>query len=210
MKPVFRVKAFVCGVLMLCTALGSAALTLGRAQGAVFVGKPLDLRVLVQFDSTEDMQAACMNAEVFYGDTRLESSKVAVAVEPSSSSGSLGPTVRVMSSVLVNEPVVTVNFRVGCQQKLSKRYTIFPVSWRPLYRGPNVKARRRKSVCRWFPPHRHALRQRPHVSAWPRVPCQSPCGSPPKWLQRDRQRQRHRRERLLDPSQRLKPVVSPA
>ncbi len=126
MKPVFRVKAYVCGVLMLCSAMGSSGLTLGRAQGAVFVGQPLDLRVQVQFDNAEDAQAACLDAEVFYGDTPLESAKITVALEPAAAASTLGPTVRVTSPALVNEPIVTVNFRVGCQQKLSKRYTVFP------------------------------------------------------------------------------------
>ena len=122
MKVVYKVKA-VCGLLLLCTAMGGAALTLGRAQGAVFIGKPLDLRLQVQFDAAEEAQAACMDAEVFYGDTPLDTSKIAVTVEPG---GARGPTVRVTSPVLINEPIVTVNFRVGCQQKLSKRYTVFP------------------------------------------------------------------------------------
>lgn len=128
MDAVFRVKvkAYGCAVLMLCSAVGSSALTLGRAQGAVFVGKPLDVRVQVQFDSAEDVQTSCMDAEVFYGDTPLESSKVVVTTESAGGTSGLGPMVRVTASVLVNEPVVTVNFRVGCQQKLSKRYTIFP------------------------------------------------------------------------------------
>lgn len=126
MNAMFRVKAYGCAVLMLCTAMGSSALTLGRAQGAVFIGKPLDLRVQVQLDSAEDVQASCMDAEVYYGDSRVEASRVAVAVEPAGAASALGPTVRVTSTALVNEPVVTVNFRVGCQQKLSKRYTIFP------------------------------------------------------------------------------------
>ena len=122
MKAAYKINA-VCGLVLLCTAMGSAALTLGRAQGAVFVGKPLDLRVQVQLDAAEEAQAACMDAEVFYGDTPLDTAKIAVTVEPG---GARGPTVRVTSPVLVNEPIVTVNFRVGCQQKLSKRYTVFP------------------------------------------------------------------------------------
>ncbi|MES2949019.1 MAG: hypothetical protein V4858_10805 [Pseudomonadota bacterium] len=124
MKAVFKVKTLACGALMLCTAMGSTGLTLGRAQGVVFVGKPLDLRVQVQFDASEDIQDACMGAEVFYGDTPLDASRVSVLVEPATG-GARGPIVRVLSSVLVDEPVITVNFRVGCQQKLSKRYTVF-------------------------------------------------------------------------------------
>ncbi len=122
MKAAYTIKA-VCGLVLLCTAMGSVALTLGRAQGAVFVGKPLDLRVQVQLDAAEEAQTACMDAEVFYGDTPLDTAKIAVTVEPG---GARGPTVRVTSPVLVNEPIVTVNFRMGCQQKLSKRYTVFP------------------------------------------------------------------------------------
>lgn len=123
MKAAYKVKAYVCGVLLLGAATGSAALTLGRAQGAVFVGKPLDLRVSVQFDAPDEAQGACMDAEVFYGDTPLETSKITVAVD---TGGARGPTLRVTSPVLVNEPIVTINFRVGCQQKLSRRYTVFP------------------------------------------------------------------------------------
>ena len=35
------------------------------------------------------------------------------------------PTVLLLSGEPINEPVVTVLLRVGCQQKLSKRYTFF-------------------------------------------------------------------------------------
>ena len=64
MKAVYKVKA-VCGLLLLCTAMGSAALTLGRAQGAVFIGKPMDLQVQVEFDAAEEAQAACMELRSF-------------------------------------------------------------------------------------------------------------------------------------------------
>ena len=39
---------------MLCLALGSEALTLGRIRGAVLIGKPLDVAVQVQMAAGED------------------------------------------------------------------------------------------------------------------------------------------------------------
>nr|WP_295776976.1 hypothetical protein [Rhodoferax sp.] len=126
MNAVFKVKAYVCGVVMLCTAMGSAGLTLGRAQGAIFVGKPLDLRVQLQADASEELQSSCMSAEVFYGETLVDPSRVSVSIDDAQGAGGKGPTVRVTAAVLIDEPIVTVNFRVGCQQKSSKRYTLFP------------------------------------------------------------------------------------
>ena len=148
MKVAYKVNV-VCGLLLLCTAMESPALTLGRAQGAVFIGKSLDLRVQVEFDAPEEAQAACMDAEVFYGETALDSSKIAVTVEPG---GVRGPSVRVTSPVLVNEPIVTVNFRVGCQQKLSKRYTVFPEVATSVVEPPVPKAPSRIAVAEILPP----------------------------------------------------------
>ncbi len=126
MKAVFKVRTYVCGVLMLCTAVGSSALTLGRAQGAIFVGKPLDLRVQLQADTSEELQAACMGAEVIYGETLVDASRVSVSIDAAEGNAGRTPSVRVTATTLIDEPIVTVNFRVGCQQKSSKRYTLFP------------------------------------------------------------------------------------
>lgn len=126
MKVVFKVRVYVCGLLMLCSAMGSAALTLGRAEGAVFVGKPLDLRVQMQADTGEELQAGCMGAEVFYGETLVDPSRVTVSIDGANGNAGRAPAARVTASVLVNEPIVTVNLRVGCQQKSSRRYTLFP------------------------------------------------------------------------------------
>lgn len=126
MKAAFQVKTLVVGVLMLCTAMGCAGLTLGRAQGAVFVGRPLDMRVQLQFDDSEEVSTGCMVAEVAYGDSQLDSARITVTVEPATGRTMQGATVRVESPVLIDEPVVTVNLRAVCQSKTSRRYTLFP------------------------------------------------------------------------------------
>ena len=125
MKVVFKANSLAVGLLLLFTAMGSAGLGLGRAQGAVFVGKPLDVRVQLQLDASEDIQSACMGADVFYGETPLDTGRVSVTVEPAAAGSAKGTTVRVVSSVLIDEPIVTVNVRAGCEHKSSRRYTLF-------------------------------------------------------------------------------------
>ena len=125
MKAAFKAKSLAVGVLLLCTAMGSAGMGLGRAQGSVFVGQPLDVRVQLLLDASEDIQSVCMGAEVFYGDTPMDAARVSVAVEPAAPGSARGASVRVMSSALIDEPIVTINLRAGCAQKSSKRYTLF-------------------------------------------------------------------------------------
>lgn len=124
MKTGFTLRTFAVALACLCTATGSVGLTLGRVQGLALIGQPLELRVPVQFDSSEDAQNACLNAEVAYGENPLDATRVSVAVEPFSDPVNRPAMVRVVATVPVNEPVVTVTLRSGCQVRSSKRYTL--------------------------------------------------------------------------------------
>lgn len=124
MKNGFTFKTFAVALAWLCIASSSAGLTLGRVQGLAIIGQPLDVRVPVQFDTSEDAQSACLNAEVVYGDWLLDSTRVSVAVESKGDATSRPVLIRVRTSVAVNEPVVTVNLRSGCQIRTSRGYTL--------------------------------------------------------------------------------------
>ena len=108
---------------MLSIAMVSVALTLGRTQDVAWVGQPLDVQFQVQSDSVDDLLPDCLAAVVLYGDTQVDPSRVSVSASPASGIGA-APSIRVQTSVPVDEPVVTIQLRVGCQQKLSKRYTL--------------------------------------------------------------------------------------
>ena len=110
------------GIALLCLALGSQALTLGRIRGAVLVGRSLDVAVQVQLDASESAASLCFEADVFHGDTRQEASRVRVRVEPTAQAQSV--QVRVLSSGIIDEPVVTVYLRSGCQQKITRTYVL--------------------------------------------------------------------------------------
>lgn len=62
-----------------------------------------------------------LEAEVSYGDTRLDAGRVSTRLE--SVVGSNG-TVRISSAVPVDEPVVSVSLVVGCSQKIARRYVL--------------------------------------------------------------------------------------
>lgn len=110
---------------LLLTALStsSMAMSLGRQAGTAIIGKTLDISVQAGLDSTGADVPTCVAAEVFFGDNRLDTSRVRVTSEPVSP-GSTESTIRIRSVTAVDEPVVTVNVRVGCQQKTERRYVL--------------------------------------------------------------------------------------
>lgn len=115
-------RANIVGVALLCVAFSSEALTLGRIRGAALIGKPLDMVVPVQLDAGEDAASLCFDAEVFHADTRQDTSRVRVVVEATGQPQTAN--VRVISSAVVDEPVVTVYLRTGCGQKTTRRYVL--------------------------------------------------------------------------------------
>lgn len=112
----------ILGVAVLCTAISSPALTLGRARGLVLVGQSLKLTVPVRGEPGEGASALCFEADVFYGDTQQDPSRV--SVNSDFSPASLSGNVQVSSDARVDEPVVTVYLRSGCQHKTSRRYVL--------------------------------------------------------------------------------------
>ncbi|MCJ0763403.1 type IV pilus assembly protein FimV [Variovorax terrae] len=119
------------------------ALSLGRARGATLIGRPLDLTVPVRLESGEDPSTLCFDADVFHADTRIDGGKVRTVVEPGASPQDV--LVRIRSSAIVDEPVVTVYLRAGCTQKTTRRYVLLadlssdaPASAAPVVIAPPV------------------------------------------------------------------------
>ena len=115
------IKLKLAGLLLLLVALNSQAFTLGRMRGAALVGQALDLSIQVQADAGETPSVQCFEVDVFYADTRQDASRVQLSVEPAQAQNY---NVRIQSSTLVDEPVVTVYLRAGCARKVSRRYVL--------------------------------------------------------------------------------------
>lgn len=115
-----RTKNITAGLVLLVAAFGSSALTLGAARSSVWIGRPLNILVNVQTGPGEDAAALCFDADVSYGDARQNAGGVKVLAEASAQPGSIN--VRVTSIAVVNEPVVAVELRAGCQIKIARQY----------------------------------------------------------------------------------------
>ena len=118
----YRAKSIGTAALLLCVSLASNALTLGNLRGPAIIGRALDVTVPVQVEQTDNAAASCFEAEVFHADVRQAASRVRVSVEPAGAAQSI--VVRVKSSSLINEPVVTVVLRARCDTQAQRRYVL--------------------------------------------------------------------------------------
>lgn len=122
MKSALNFRFSLLTAALLCVAFGSSALTLGKARSVVLLGKPLDLTIPVDVGAGDDVSPQCFDADVFYGDVQLESSRVSLSVQRATQAPMV--SVRVTAQAMVDEPVVTVYFRAGCPHKVSRKYVL--------------------------------------------------------------------------------------
>jgi hypothetical protein len=122
------VRQLVIGSILLSTACWGSAATLGRHSGAVVIGRPLDIRVQALAAPGEDLSTLCLKADVSYGDSPLGGASVRVT--PQRSAPDAEASVRVQTLMPVNEPIVSVEVRIGCTAPFSRRYVLLadPVS----------------------------------------------------------------------------------
>lgn len=110
------------GAALLFAAFGSEALTLGRIRGAALIGQPLDMAVQVQMDAGDDRDVRCFEADVFHADTKQDPSLIRIALEETAQTQVV--SVRIISSAIIDEPVVTLYLRTGCGQNTTRRYVL--------------------------------------------------------------------------------------
>ncbi|NMM84841.1 hypothetical protein B2J88_10745 [Rhodococcus sp. SRB_17] len=101
----------------------ASALSLGPAQGRVVLGQPIDLVFEVRTDPGVGLDAACFAADALQGETQIDSARLRLAFQPVVAGQA--PTVRVRSSVVVNEPVLTVRLTAGCSGAIARIYHFF-------------------------------------------------------------------------------------
>jgi hypothetical protein len=104
------------GVLQLA---GAAQMTAGSS-GAV-MGQPLDFVVLVRLAEGESVSPECVAAEVMLGERKLAPGEVRTSVQ---SSGPGLASIRVVTRVPVDEPVVDLAVHTGCGAQLTRRFVV--------------------------------------------------------------------------------------
>lgn len=108
-------------VAMGLMAEGASALSLGAAQGQVWLGKPIELGFEVQLDEGMAVDAACPQARLVSGDQAVPAGRVQVSLL----AGEAGrqTMLRVRSSYLADEPVLSAQVSVGCVGRVMREYT---------------------------------------------------------------------------------------
>lgn len=110
------------GSTLFLTATHCLALSLGAPQGGVIIGRPLDVVVTSNIDATEAAAGLCLEAEVMYGDMRVPASAISIAVQRLGAGPEGALKVRVTQPV--NEPIVTLTLKAGCQNSFRRSYTL--------------------------------------------------------------------------------------
>ena len=115
-------RLILIGSILLSTALPSSAVTLGRYGGAAVIGRPLDVRVEALTSPGEDLSELCIRANVLFGEARLSSG--AVRVSPQRSAPDAKASIRIQTTLPVNEPVVSLEVSAGCSAPFTRNYVL--------------------------------------------------------------------------------------
>ncbi len=116
------VKAAIFCCMLVGGLAPALALTLGSLQGPVWIGRSMDVALALYAEAGEDVAALCLEADVFYADTRQDPRSVSLSFK----AGLPGQPamLRIASAALVDEPMVTLHVRAGCVHKTSRRYVL--------------------------------------------------------------------------------------
>lgn len=121
MKQWKQVSAVAAAAMALASG-GAQALGLGVPNSRAILGESLRVSVPLELASGEDTDDGCPQAEVYYGDSRVDAGKVILGVSPQTGRQRV-LTVRAIQPI--NEPLIEVNLSYGCGAPLSRKFTIF-------------------------------------------------------------------------------------
>ncbi len=112
------------------------ALGFGRIGNTTQLGQPLNFAAAIRLENDESLSRECVAAEVLVGESKLQPGQVRVTLEAGATANER--LVRVTTSTLVDEPVVTVSVSVGCTSKVTRKFVAFIDP--PLINAPQVAA----------------------------------------------------------------------
>ncbi len=121
MKNSVRFAAVALMATLISVATQGHAFTLGDLRGSAVLGRTLDVSVQVLPGSGEEVSAACMAAELLYADARQDTPRLSVAAPTAPGQATL---VRLQSTSMVNEPVVSITLRATCGSTVTRRYVL--------------------------------------------------------------------------------------
>lgn len=123
MNKLKRVSALVFAGMSLSLASGSVhALGFGRPFSRAILGDTLTVTVPLRLETGEEISDECLAADVFFGDEKVAPSAVTARMQ---SGDGAERVLKVTTTALVNEPVVTVYLAAGCQARMTRKFVAF-------------------------------------------------------------------------------------
>jgi hypothetical protein len=113
---------FLIATVALASAGEAAALGFGPIRATVVLGQPLNLAVPINLAEGESLGAECASAEVVAGDARLPPGSVRVRVTQGRDAAE--SVLRISTTSVVEEPVLTVTLSAGCPMRLSRTFVL--------------------------------------------------------------------------------------
>jgi hypothetical protein len=123
MKNVNRLPvAFAVGVLIMGIAAPAWSLGFGRPVSRAILGESFQATVPLRLEAGEEFDEKCLVADVYFGDDKVESSRVQAQLLPGKGADR---SVRISTATVINEPVVTLYVAAGCPAKVSRKFVAF-------------------------------------------------------------------------------------
>lgn len=98
------------------------SLGFGRPVSRAILGETFNATVPVRLDSSEEIADDCLAADVFFGDDKVSPQAVMATLLPGQGTERM---VRVSTTSLINEPVVTLYLAAGCKAKVTRKFVAF-------------------------------------------------------------------------------------
>ena len=123
MRAALTVIVIAIGSALLFAGGAAQALGFGRVSNATQLGQALNFAATVHLEADETLARECVSAEVFSGDSKLAAGLIRVTLE--GAPDSTERSVRVTSSALIDEPIMTVSVTLGCTAKVTRKFVSF-------------------------------------------------------------------------------------
>ena len=114
---------YTIGSMLWVAATTAQAVGFGRVSNTTSLGQPLNFEAIVRLATDETLTPECVFAEVFSGDNKLVQPLVRVQLDAGADAGER--KVRVRTTTVIDEPVVTVLLTLGCDSKTSRKFVAF-------------------------------------------------------------------------------------
>ena len=113
--------ALIGGALLLSSG-PAQSLGFGRSVNVSHLGQPLNFAATVRLEGDDSLPRECVSAEVLSGDFRVAPGALRISVEPSQNPADR--QVRITTTTVIDEPVVTITLTVGCQARLTRSFVM--------------------------------------------------------------------------------------